>query len=263
MPMLGPHGQLLYFAHEAYNAIGRKRYVHEWTERFSGKAPVPHLPSIRKRAEADPNLPADFREFLQADPEDAQRAQIESRREDEVFKYLVNALEWHKADGWIREPNWRLVPCEEWQEGTVTRSELRMLLSTDIAAVLRDGRPAPRRILIDKTGLDVNWLGLVPSIDQPCALVPPEPKPAHRPGIDLNAFQREFSRRCRDGEVDLELQGWRLREAERLRGWYAQTHPGTKHVPEADTIRRRLKPEFDKFEEGEADKVPYKVNDQH
>jgi hypothetical protein len=161
MPMPGPQGQVLYFAHEAYNLIGRKFYRSEWTERFTGKPPVPHLPTMRERAETGPNLPAEVREFLLADPEDAERAQTESKREDEVFKELMNALEWAKADGWIREPGWRTIPCEEWREGSATRPELRMLLSGDIAAVLRDGRPAPRRILIDQMDFDAKVLGLI------------------------------------------------------------------------------------------------------
>ncbi len=247
MPLSGPQGQVLYSAHEAYDVRGRQRYAQEWTGQFTGRNAVPDLGLMHTLADRGADLPAETKEFLDADPADAEKMQAQRRREDEVIKDLVNALEWGKAECWVSEPAWRSVLYEEWREGTDTRPALLNLLRGDLSAVRIEGRPAPRRILIDKDGLD-KWIGLSTPPNQRSPLVPPEPKPAHRPAANWGAIQVEFDRRCREGVVDITAQGWRLQEAKHLKVWFDNCYPEAvraKRAPNAETIRRRLKHEFD------------------
>jgi hypothetical protein len=251
MPVRGPHGQVLYSAHEAYDAMGRRRFEHEWTSRFTGNPPIPDLSRMRTLDERGIELSAEVRGFLRADdPEGAEGAQVQRRREDEIMKDLVNALEWGKAECLTREPDWRSVPPDEWLEGTDTRPFLLKLLREDIGIVLRDGGVAPNRVLIDKRGFD-EWLKWHGSPQKCSPLVPPKPQPAHRPAADWDCIRGEFRRRCEFGLVDVGRKGWRTHEAAHLEAWFKNVRPDAvkaNRAPNRDTIRRHLKEDFDMYE---------------
>src|SRR5437762_3776036 len=154
MPTVGPHGRIAYYPHEPYNLIGRRLFQHEWEGGFAGKPPIPDLNLIRRQSEQGAQFPAEIAEFLNADPEQAERMQTQRRRQDEVLQRLINALHYGKAECWLKERSWRPVLYHEWQEDTETRRQLTRLLKEEIAAVLRDGKPPAGRLLIDKEGLD-------------------------------------------------------------------------------------------------------------
>src|SRR5262249_40269554 len=111
------------------------------------------------------------------------------------------------------------------------------------------------------------WAGYLSPIDERSLLVPTKPQPANRPGIDKLALLQEFQRRCEQESVDINCQGWRLREAEYLARWYRATHPGAPALrteealqKRSETIRRRLKDAFDAYERTmRADLLPDEV----
>jgi hypothetical protein len=197
MPFPGPKEQLLYSACEAYNVIGRRRFEHEWTGRYSGKPALPDLDLLHTLADSGAEMPDDARQFLEADPEEANAAQTQRRREEQVVNDLVDAIRWGKAAAWLRVPDWQLMSPFDWRDGSEALPRYKALLREDISAVAKDGRPDPRRLGITKRKLDA-WAGYLTPIDERSLLVEHKPRPAHRPGIDkpwlLQEFQR--TRRC-------------------------------------------------------------------
>ena len=244
MPVTGPQGQALCSAHEAYNLIGQTRYGTAWQEKISER-PVPHLAHARVLAERGFKLPAEDVEFLQADPDESEPMQAQRRREDEVFKDLVNALEWDKTEAWLGPGEWKLIPYWEWYDGTETRPHLVRLLRDDISAVLTHRKPSPNRLLIDQVRL-ASWVIHLPKRGQPSPLVPVEPKPAHRPRANMDPIRSEFRRRG-EGQVEVK-RGWRIRLAKYLAADYQAKHPEDARPPKPQTIIKHLRPDFDAFE---------------
>lgn len=251
MAVTGPQGQVLYTADEAYNLIGRHLYAQEWEPRFSNRAPIPDLTLVRRQAERGVVPPPEVKAFLEADPEEAEKQQAQRRRQDDVFKELLNALIWGKADCWRKESEqWGIAPPYDWYDESQRRPELERLLRQDLLAVLSDGMPPPRRILLDKSGLD-KWVKVLGPPDQQSPLVPPAPKPAHRPPADWAVFRAEFDRRCEHGLVDTNRRGWASGECRELETWYKTAYPDAvkqKRAPKADTIHRELRPELGAYE---------------
>jgi len=241
---------VLYSAHEAYDVIGRRLFDHEWVERFAGMSPVPDMALVRILADRGAELPDEAKEFLEADPEEAEARQAQRRREDQVFNDLVDTIRWGKAAAWYRLPDWRLISPFDLQEGCEALARLRGRLKEDVVAVLKDGKPDPKQLLIDRDGLD-KWVGWLNPIDQRSPLVPPKPRPAHRPPFDWGAFDREFDRRSEQGLLGPIRRGSLINLARDLEAWFKNARPDAvrlSQAPNAKTIAKHLRPTFREYE---------------
>jgi hypothetical protein len=246
MPVEGPDGQILYAAHEAYNLIGRRLFGQEWTASFTGLQIIPDLALMRQWAAQGLELPREIEEFLEADPEEADFAQAIRRRESEAFGSLMHALEAGKAECWERKTVWSRVGPWQFCEDTESRAYYVRLIRSDVAAVLKDRKPAPRRVGIEKRGLD-SWIWNIAPINGPSPLVPARPKPPHRPSAPWDKIKEEFQRRCEAGEIDPRQPHWELRISERLELWLQNEYPDLVQA-DAKTIRRRLDEDFHAYQ---------------
>jgi hypothetical protein len=242
MPVEGPDGQILYAAHEAYNLIGRRLFGREWTASFAGLQIIPDLALMRQWAAQGLELPGEIKEFLEADPQEADLAQAIRRRENEAFGSLMHALEAGKAECWERKAVWSRVGPWLFCEDTESRAYYVRLLRNDIAAVLKDRKPAPRRLGVEKRGLD-SWIWNLAAVNRPSPLVPPAKKPSHRPDAPWEKIKEEFHRRCEAGEIDPTQPHWELRISELLQSWLQNEYPDFVQA-NAKTIRGKLRKEF-------------------
>jgi hypothetical protein len=241
MPEFGPEGLYVYLPQEAYRTMGRHLFGNAWSNTYNDVV-LPHPPAATARL-ANEDLTGEQQQII-GDPNSAeyQERQARSFQSRNVFRHLVEALEWGKTDGWYyHDDEWTRIPYEQWGVG----SQCYAKLEADLLAVFRDNLPSSKTLWIEQQRLDDFIAGVpVPAYE------PYQPsrhrRAPGRPGHDWDAVQAEFQRMVEEGEVPQIRTGWKTTAAELLLA-FMRDELRVK-LPVRPTVIKEMKVAFDAYE---------------